>query len=278
LKQGVFEVPGKTPAIRIGAVNYLNSKPLIEGLAELAPEAELVLDYPSRLADRLSAGTLDVALVPSIACLMGPHYEVVSDACVAARGPVLSVKLYFRRAPGEIESLALDAGSRTSATLARILLAERFGVFPELEPLPLDQSTTGTAADAVLLIGDRAIDPPAENFAVTWDLGEEWTNWTGLPFVFAMWGTRHGTDLGQVDELLSAARDRGLANLAAIARREAPLLGLPEQVTVDYLTRNLYYRLGAAEREGLQRFHQLAVNHKIAPEGIDLVFRHCACA
>src|SRR5882672_3351707 len=125
---------------RIGAVNYLNSKPLIEGLAELAPEAEVILDYPSRLADRLSAGTLDVALVPSIACLLEPDYEVVSDACVAAHGPVLSVKLYFRVAPAAVRRLALDAGSRTSAALASILLGERYGIFPDLEPLPLDQS------------------------------------------------------------------------------------------------------------------------------------------
>src|SRR6188768_2338628 len=99
------------PQFRIGAVNYLNSKPLIEGLAELAPEAELVLDYPSRLARDLSAGRLDVALVPSIACLLEPHYEVVSDACVAARGPVLSVKLYSRVPPQSIRRLALDEGS-----------------------------------------------------------------------------------------------------------------------------------------------------------------------
>jgi chorismate dehydratase len=266
------------PPLRIGAVNYLNSKPLIEGLGDLAPQAELVLDYPSRLADRLSAGTLDVALVPSIACLLEPDYEVVSDACVAARGPVLSVKLYFRKQPRAVRRLALDTGSRTSATLARILLAERFGIHPELESLPLDRTTTGTDADAVLLIGDRAIHPPAEPFPLTWDLGEEWTNWTGLPFVFAMWGTQKGSDLGRVDEVLSAARDRGVQNLEAIARREAPLLGIPEQLTVDYLTKNLYYRLGAAEREGLARFHHLAVQQKIAPEGIDLVFRHCACA
>ena len=84
--------------------------------------------------------------------------------------------------------------------------------------------------------------------------------------------------MGRIEELLSAARDLGVKNLAAIARREAPLLGLDEQVTLDYLTRNLYYRLGDAERQGLARFHQLAVKHKIAPEGIDLVFRHCACA
>ncbi|MBS0266946.1 MAG: menaquinone biosynthesis protein [Planctomycetes bacterium] len=264
--------------LRIGAVNYLNSKPLIEGLTDLAPTAELILDYPSRLADQLLAGTLDVGLVPSIACLLEPHYEVVSDACVAARGPVLSVKLYFRKHPADVRSLALDAGSRTSATLARILLAERFGILPDLEPLPLDRTTTGTDADAVLLIGDRAIEAPAERFSATWDLGEEWTAWTGLPFVFAMWGAQRGRDLGNLEEVLSRARDRGCQNLSAIARREAPLLGLSEQVTYDYLTQNLYYRLGPAERQGLARFHQLAVKHELAPRGIDLVFRHCACA
>lgn len=264
--------------IRIGAVNYLNSKPLIEGLDRLAPEAELILDVPSRLADELSRGTLEVGLVPSIACLLQPDYEVVSDACVATHGPVLSVKLYSRVPPAKIQTLALDAGSRTSATLVRILLAERYDVFPQLEPLPLTQTMAATDADAVLLIGDRAIHPPREAFACTWDLGEEWTNWTGLPFVFAMWGTRTGTDLGPVEEALSVARDLGVRNVAAIARREAPLLGLSERTTLEYLTRNLYYRLGAAERRGLERFHQLAVKYELAPGGIDLVFRHCAAA
>lgn len=266
------------PPLRIGAVNYLNSKPLIEGLAELAPQAELVLDYPSRLARDLSAGKLDVALVPSIACLLEPNYEVVSDACVAARGAVLSVKLYSRVPPGAIQRLALDEGSRTSATLVRILLAERHGVFPEVEPLPLDCTTESSAADAVLLIGDRAIHPPRERFACTWDLGTEWTEWTGLPFVFAMWGTRIGTDLGRVEDALRAARDRGVSRLAEIARREAPLLDLAPQTALDYLTKNLYYRLGVAERQGLRRFHELAVKHDLAPGGFELVFRDYAAA
>ena len=269
---------GKTPLLRIGAVNYLNSKPLIEGLAELAPSAELILDFPSRLADELSKGRLDVGLVPSISCLLEPHYEVVSDACVATRGPVLSVKLYSRVPTAEIRRLALDVGSRTSATLTRILLAERHGVFPELEPLPLEKSTEATSADAILLIGDRAIHPPVEKFHATWDLGEEWTRWTGLPFVFAMWATRAGTDLGSVEDALSAARDLGEERLLEIARREAPLLGLTEQTTVDYLTNNLYYRLGVAERRGLARFSELAVKYELAPGGIDLVFRNCAAA
>jgi chorismate dehydratase len=264
--------------IRIGAVNYLNSKPLIEGLAGFAPQAELVLDYPSRLADGLLSGAYDVALVPSIACLLEPDYEVVSDACVAARGPVLSVKLYSRVPPENIRRLALDAGSRTSATLTRILLAERYGISPEIERLPLELDTTNTNADAVLLIGDRAIDPPREQFSVTWDLGEEWHRWTGLPFVFAMWATRAGADLGPVEAALYQARDEGIRNIAAIARREAPLLGLDERVTLDYLTKNLYYRLGKAEQQGLRRFHELAVRHELAPGGIDLVFRHYATA
>src|SRR6185503_17900986 len=181
------------------------------------------LDYPSRLARDLSAGCLDVALVPSIACLLEPNYDVVSDACVAARGPVLSVKLYSRVPPEAIRRLALDEGSRTSATLVRILLAERHGVLPDVEPLPLDCTAESSSADAVLLIGDRAIHPPRERFACTWDLGTQWTEWTGLPFVFAMWGTRRGADLGPVEDALRAARDLGVARLSEIARREAPL-------------------------------------------------------
>ena len=266
-----------TKAVRVGAVSYLNSKPLIENLVELAPEIELILDYPSRLADELARGTLDVALIPSIECL-APGYEIVSDACVATHGAVLSVKLYSRVPIHAICRLALDEGSRTSAALARILLAERHGVRPQCEPLPLGESSETSQADAILLIGDRAIEPPAEEFEVTWDLGEEWQRWTGLPFVFAMWATRAGTELGAVEDALSQARDQGLRNINEIAAREGPRLGLSRQTTIDYLTENLYFRLGPAERRGLHRYHELAVKQGLAPKGIELVFRHCAPA
>jgi chorismate dehydratase len=264
--------------LRIGAVNYLNSRPLIEDLPRLLPEATLVLDFPSRLADGISQGRLDVALVPSIVCLLDPDYEVVSDACVAARGEVLSVKLYSRVPPASIRRLALDEGSRTSATLVRILLAERHGVFPEIEPLSLDCSTDATDADAVLLIGDRAILPLAEKFCAVWDLSAEWTAWTGLPFVFAMWAARARTTSPELALALAAARDAGVSNLAKIARREAVRLGLSESVALNYLTKNLYYRMGPAERAGLARFYELAVRYDLAPRGIDLVFRHYATA
>src|SRR5439155_26204047 len=96
--------------VRIGAVAYLNSKPLIEDLAELANDAELILDVPSRLADDLLAGELDVALIPSIEILRDADYEIVSDACVATRGPVLSVKLFSRVPFARIRTLALEEG------------------------------------------------------------------------------------------------------------------------------------------------------------------------
>ncbi|MFO1020930.1 MAG: menaquinone biosynthesis protein [Planctomycetales bacterium] len=271
--------PGYRPhPIRVGAVNYLNSKPLIEGLADLAPSIELHLDFPSRLADRLAQGELDVALIPSVSCLGNPHYEIASDACVATRGKVLSVKLYSRVPIRQIKTLALDVGSRTSAALSRILLAERYHVLPQLQPLPFGLSTRESNADAVLLIGDRAIPQPEESFTEVWDLGEEWTNWTGLPFVFAMWATRRGTDLGTVEEALSAARDRGLEKVREIAVRESAILNLTHQLVHEYLTQNLYFYLGPEERRGLQRYYQLAVKQGLAPEGIPLVFRNCAAA
>ena len=275
------------PRVAVGAVSYLNSKPLIEGLDELLNgHATLRLDYPSRLADDLASGALDVALIPSIEYFRGQNYEVISDACVAAHGPVLSVKLYSRVPWGEVKSLALDEGSRTSATLARILLAERHGVFPKLEPLPLDHRTQDSSADAILLIGDRAISPPREKFLGTWDLGEEWLEWTGLPFVFAMWvgrqesedrsqetGVRMKEALGDVTKSLNAARDLGVARLDDIARREAPLLGLSLPTTVSYLSENLQYHLGPAERNGLKLFYQLASGMGLAPQDVALRFR-----
>ena len=123
--------------VRIGAVTYLNTKPLVSGLSDETPDIEMVYDYPSRLADRLRQGSLDIALIPSIEYLRNPSYRIVSDACIACRGPVLSVKLLSRVPRRSIQTLALDAGSRTSGILARILLWERFQLRPQLEVLPI---------------------------------------------------------------------------------------------------------------------------------------------
>jgi chorismate dehydratase len=272
--------------MRIGAVNYLNSKPLVEGLPQCAPQVRLLFDLPSRLADSLAAGRLDVALIPSVEFFRTPGYAIVSDACVACRGPVLSVKLHLRVPAGDVRRLALDEGSRTSAALAQILLAEQFGVRPALEKLPIGCSAEASDADAVLLIGDRAMagiastnvqsachNPQSKptngrDCVEVWDLGEMWHRWTGLPFVFAMWVARPDVDLVQAAGILAAARDRGVGRLEVIAAREAAGLGIDADLAVQYLTENLHFTFDEQERLGLRLFYDLCVKHGLAPAGL----------
>ncbi len=265
-------------SLQIGAVSYLNSRPLIEGLEGLLPTANLILDYPSRLADSLAAGDLDVALIPSIEYFRRRDYEVVSDACVAARGEVMSVKLFCRVHPGNIRRLAFDEGSRTSAALARVILAERYGVLPQSERLSMESSTFDSSADAVLLIGDRAMHNPPEPFVEIIDLGQFWYDWTGLPFVFAMWVARQGADTDGIEEALSEARDLGLARITAIACEEAPKLGLSDEVACNYLTKNLHYHLTSAERSGLKLFCELAAQHNLVKSDVDINYRDLVTA
>jgi chorismate dehydratase len=251
--------------MRIGAVNYLNSKPLVHGFEASAPDVRLLYDLPSRLADSLSAGRLDVALVPSVEWLRQPGHVIVSDACVACQGPVLSVKLFFRVPPTQVRRLALDEGSRTSAALAKILLDELAGVTPECEPLPIGCGLESTDADAVLLIGDRAIQSDDLAAVEAWDLGEKWFSWTGLPFVFAAWIARPNVETAALEILLSAARDRGVAQLAEIAACEAPALGVDVDLAHRYLRDNLHFTLGESELNGLKRFAQLAADRDLVP-------------
>jgi chorismate dehydratase len=272
--------------MRVGAVNYLNSKPLVYGLEALGSNVRVSYDLPSRLADSLAGGRLDVALVPSVEFFRSPGCSIVSDACVACRGPVLSVKLHFRVPPEEVRRVALDEGSRTSSALTCILLAELYGIRPEWEALPIGCGMEATDADAVLLIGDRAIASreqkdketrrpgDKEIFHEVWDLGERWSNWTGLPFVFAMWIARPGLDVEEIAGVLGAARDHGQRQLKQIAERSAPLVGVSRELALRYLRDNLHFKIGNEEREGLRRFYELCVKHELAPTGLAETIKH----
>jgi len=244
--------------LRIGAVTYLNTKPLVYGLQRRLPDAEIVFDLPSRLADRLAAGALDIALVPSIELAEHPEWSIVSDACIGCLGPVLSVKVMFRVPPAEVGTLALDEGSRTSAALAQILLNEQYGVRPRLLPLPIGHSPTDAEGDAVLVIGDRAICNDDRPFVEVWDLGQRWAEWAKLPFVFAMWVARPGVDTAAAARALSAARDDGCQNLDHITREQATLMQLPTELIRTYLRDNLYFFLDKQQREGMNRFYHHA--------------------
>src|SRR5262249_54858129 len=266
----------RNSAIRIGAVNYLNTKPLIEDLELLAPEAELILEVPSRLADDLAAGRLDVALIPVIEYFRGSRYRIVPDIAIASDGPVLSVTLFSRVPFQQIRRVALDEGSRTSAALAQILLRRRYGLNPQLVPLPLDREAETADADAVLLIGDRAMRACLPGFAHAFDLGQEWHDWTGLPFVYAVWAVREGVDLGPVADALAEAKRRGGDRVGAIAAREAPLLNLDAGFCRRYLSNIIRFDFAQREQMGLRQFYALACELGLAPSGVPV--RLCEAA
>jgi chorismate dehydratase len=227
------------------------------------------------------AGRIDVALVPSIEYFRQPGCTVVSDACVACHGPVQSVKLYSRVPVRQIRTLALDEGSRTSAALARILLKEQYAVEPVVGTLPIGHTLEQSTADATLLIGDRGMLAPTGHYPLIWDLGQQWCEWTGLPFVFAMWiarpkvDFRPGVDLPQIGRWLSATRDEGVRRLAEIAHTEAPAVGISEAQCLSYFRDHLTFHLGVPQRQGLQRFAELAARHCLAPAGASVVFSDC---
>jgi chorismate dehydratase len=257
-------------------VNYLNTKPLICDLDELAPHAELVLEVPSRLADLLAKDLLDVALIPVIEYFRAGCYTIIPDIAIASRGPVLSVTLFSRQPWASVRRVALDEGSRTSAALTRILFARRYGVSPEVVPLPLESQAEDVDADAVLLIGDRAMHACLPGFAHAFDLGQEWFDWTGLPFVYAVWAVRPRADLCGVDEALAEARRRGLRQCGVIAQREAPRLGLDAGFCRRYLGNILHFDLGPREQAGLHHYYMLACELGLARRGVNLEYYHPA--
>lgn len=258
--------------IRIGAVEYLNTKPLIRDLEALAPEAQLLLDLPSRLADQLASGELDVALIPVIEYFRAGCYRIVPDISIASRGPVLSVTLFSRVPWKEIRRVALDEGSRTSACLTQVLLRRRHGVQPTVVPLPMDRQAEDADADAVLLIGDRAMRACLPGFTYAFDLGQEWFDWTGLPFVYAVWAVRPGVDLGAVPEALAEAKRRGCRSVGLIAHHEAPKLALDAGFCRRYLSNIIHFDLGPREQAGLHHYYMLACELGLARRGVNLDF------
>ena len=244
--------------LRVGAVSYLNTKPLVHRLDERAPGLKLVFDLPSRLADQLATGQLDVALIPSIEFLQNPAYQRVSDACIGCVGPVLSVKLYSRVAPQRITSLALDEGSRTSAAMVQIWLDDQFDVRPEVSPLAIGDGLFDAKTDAVLLIGDRAIGTHSKAFPFEWDMGRRWVDDYGTPFVFAIWTALPDVDVTDIESILSEARDSGLANLPEIAAQECGNVHMLAPDCLSYLRDNLYFHFGAEQSAGLELFREKA--------------------
>lgn len=174
--------------IKVGAVSYLNTKPLIYGFeqGEMMDEIELLIDYPSNIASLLINNHIDIGLVPvAIIPDLKEHY-IISDYCIACDGEVASVCLFSDVPLAEIETIILDYQSRTSVALLKILLEEHWKISPQLIASTNDFEKDIKGTTAGLVIGDRALKQRQQS-AYIYDLGQAWKELTGLPFVFAAW-------------------------------------------------------------------------------------------
>lgn len=251
--------------IRLGAVSYLNTKPLVEGLDARPDLFALRFDIPAQCAALLHEGRVDLGLIPAIEYLRG-DYRIVPGVAIGSDGPIASVALFSRVSVEQIATLALDVSSRTSVALTRILCAKRWRITPKLVPAEPDLQAMLSRAEAALVIGDPAlsIDPAAQGLVKT-DLGCEWQAMTGLPFVYAMWSGRAGVARPEHIAELNAARDRGVASIDTIAGAWGGGDPRRERTARGYLRDNLKYGLGERELAGLRRFHELAAEQGLVP-------------
>lgn len=252
--------------LRLGAVSYLNTKPLVYGLDAFPDQFEVRFDVPSKCATLLHEGTVDLGLIPAIEYLRG-DYRIVPDVSIASDGVVTTVAIFTRTTMPQVRSIALDSSSRTSVALTRVLCATHWRIEPSFTPAEPDLDAMLARADAALVIGDPAFEIDPETRGVTKvDLGAEWKTMTGLPFVYAMWVGRPGAATPAQCRALQEARDRGVAHLADIAREVGGGNADVERRTLVYLRDNLKYNLGERETAGLRRFHELAVELKLMPQ------------
>ena len=263
--------------IRLGAVGYLNARPLVYGL-DRASRFDVRYDIPAECARLLHAHEIDLGLVPSIEFLRGAKpYRLVPGPAVTSFGPVASVAIYTRKDPTDLRSIAMDSSSRTSVALATILLRRVFGAAPEPVAMAPDLDAMLQRADAALIIGDTALFLDAADHGVTKiDLGEWWTSHTGLPFVYAFWTGWSDAVTPEDVERLQLAREEGVAHVDRIAATFFPNDLARQAVVRAYLRDNIQYYLGDEQLEGLNTFFRYAAELDLASFDGTLRLYHAA--
>jgi len=260
--------------VRIGAVGYLNARPLVYGLERNARYA-VRYDIPSECARLLHAGETDLGLIPSIEYLRGGPYSIVPDVSISSRGTVASVAIYTTRPIHEVRSIAMDTSSRTSVALVRVLCVRHFRIAPRFEPRGPQLSDMLVGCDAALIIGDNALFltpdmhgrvPGVERSVEKIDLGDVWLELTGLPFVYAFWAGRADALTATDVAALQHARDEGVARPFELAREYLEERPDRQARGAEYLRDNIKYRLGADERAGLDLFYRYAAEAGVVDE------------
>ncbi len=245
--------------LRVGIVDFLNSRPLAWGFLQGSFGDAVVATYhpPARVADLLAAGDIDVGLIPSIEVLRIAGVSIVPGTCVAATREARSVLLLSRGPIERVRRLAIDRNSRTSAALTQILLSEVWKVEPELVVQAVSSCGVAEGFDAALLIGDPALRVDRSSFEVV-DLAAAWRSLTGLPFVFAVWAARKDLAAGDLGPLFDRSLREGRLALDVMVEQASSELDLKPSRVRSYLTENLRFDLGAEEVAGLEEFFRRA--------------------
>jgi chorismate dehydratase len=236
--------------IKVSAVSYLNTKPLLYGIEHHAvlQEIDLVLEYPSLIARRLQEDTTDIGLVPVAAIPSIPNARIISDYGIGADGKVASVCIFSKVPMEQIEKVYLDYQSRTSVRLAQVLLKQYWNKNVEFLPAPENYIDLVADNTAAVIIGDRALEQLG-NFEYIYDLAEHWKLFTGLPFIFAAWVANKDLPESFIRQF-NEANALGLEHLdEVIAQNPYPVYDLNV-----YYKENILYRLDDEKRKGLALF------------------------
>jgi chorismate dehydratase len=241
--------------IRVGIVNYLNTRPLLKGLTQLAHTGEILLieNYPAQIAEDLIVGKVDIGLVPVAILPRLPQAAIIGSHCIATVGSVASVCLFSEQPIETLDTIFLDYQSRTSVQLLRILLRDHWKkevrFLPSSSSAYIDEIRGGSGG---LIIGDRALN--AHNrFNYQYDLGQAWHQMTGLPFVFAAWVAVVPLQESFIKRFVDA-NELGMLSLAELASENA---GKVSYDLHHYFTQNIDYRLTEDKRKALHQFLSL---------------------
>lgn len=234
----------------MGAVSYLNTKPLIYGFEQglMKDEVELLIDYPSNIASLLQTNQVDIGLVPVAIIPTLEEHHIVSDYCIGCDGEVASVCLFSEVPLAEISTILLDYQSRTSVALLEILIREHWKITPELRAAAADYEKNISGTTAGLVIGDRALVQRSKSKYI-YDLGTAWKEMTGLPFVFAAWVS---------NKSLSPQFIRAFNDTISAGTRQIDVIlqtvHLPEYDLKKYYNSNINFRLDGPQKEALTLF------------------------
>lgn len=245
----LYSMAGK---IKVGAVSYLNTKPLIYGFEQGMMEDKIVLtmDYPAKIAAALLNDEIDIGLVPVAILPEMQDYYIVGDHCIGTEGEVASVGIFSEVPIEQVTTVLLDYQSRTSVKLAQVLMQEYWKIKPVLEKAGHDFRSKIKGTTAAVVIGDRALEQRKLS-TYHYDLGLAWKQHTGLPFVFAAWISNKPLSDAFVQEF-NHVNEIGLNQIDEIVR-----LNPYEPFDLkNYYTECISYQLTDKKREGLNTFLQ----------------------